>query len=137
VTSSIERPLRKNGRWAPGVSGNAAGRPIGTRNRFSETFVSDIAATWDKHGAAILDKMAADEPSRFAEMCGRLIPRDVQVSLQTRLPGNLEPDEWQLAMEVFQAIKGALPDAGNRQPGEVMAYVLEALRSHDAKLIEQ
>jgi hypothetical protein len=34
------------------------------------------------------------------------------------------------------AIKQALPDANQRQPGEVMQFVLDAIRSHDAKLIE-
>jgi hypothetical protein len=119
------------------VSGNAAGRPIGIRNRFSEAYVSDIAAVWSEKGAGILDKMAADEPARFAELCGRLIPRDLQVTLSARLPGNLDPEDWQIALAVFQVVKDALPDANQRQPGEVMAYVLEALRSHDAKLIEQ
>ena len=28
----------------------------------------------------------------------------------TRLPGNLDPDDWQIAMAVFQAVKDALPD---------------------------
>jgi hypothetical protein len=80
--------------------------------------------------------MAVDESARFAELCGRLIPRDAQVSLSTRMPGGLEPDDWQLAIEVFRAVKEALPDASNRQPGEVMNFVLDAIRSRDAKLIE-
>ena len=69
-----------SGRWKPGESGNPLGRPIGTRNRFSEKFVSDIAAAWDKHGGSVIERMVRNEPARFAELCGRLIPKDVQVS---------------------------------------------------------
>jgi hypothetical protein len=47
---------------------------------------------------------------------------------------------WQsratIAMSVFQAaVKDALPDANRRLPAEVMNFVLEAIRAHDAKLI--
>jgi hypothetical protein len=80
--------------------------------------------------------MVRDEPARFAELCGRLIPKDVQVSLSARMPGNLEPDDWAAMLELLSAIKTQLPDDG-RKPGEVAALVTEALRLHSAKLIEQ
>jgi len=60
----------------------------------------------------------------------------VQLSLTVRLPGGLEPDDWQIALAVFQAVRDALPDASKRPPSEVMAFVLEAIRAHDAKLVE-
>ena len=42
----------------------------------------------------------------------------------------------QIALAVFQAVRNALSDASKRPPGEVMAFVLEAIRGHDAKLVE-
>ena len=39
-------------------------------------------------------------------------------------------------MEILRAIKAALPDANDRQPGEVLSFVLEAVRAHSAKTIE-
>jgi hypothetical protein len=74
--------------------------------------------------------MARKEPSRFADFCSRLIPRDVSVTLQQKLPGGLQPDDWQLALAVFQAVKDALPDTNQRQPTEVMEFVLQAIRAH-------
>jgi hypothetical protein len=128
--------LKYPNRWKPGESGNPAGRPVGARGRFTEAFVADITDAWHKHGAGIVEQMATTEPMRFAELCARLIPKDVQVSLSARLPGNLEPDDWQLVTEVMGAIRQALPEANQRQPGEVMQFVLDAIRAHDAKLIE-
>jgi hypothetical protein len=123
---------QNNGRWVAGASGNPAGRPVGTRNKFSESFVSDVAATWTKHGSNILEKMVTEEPTRFAELCGRLIPRDVQLTVSQRVPGGLEAEDWQIATEVFRAVKDALPDATKRQPGEVLNFVLQAIRAHNA-----
>src|SRR5262249_17777373 len=127
---------RKDTRWKPGQSGNLAGRPLGTRNRFSENFVSDVAAVWQDRGRGILEKMAQDEPARFAELCGRLIPKDVSLTISERLPGGLDADDWQLTIEILRATHQALPDAGDRKPGEVLSFVLDAIRAHNAKAID-
>jgi hypothetical protein len=65
-----------------------------------------------------------------------LIPKDVSVSLTARLPANLDATDWQMLIETLDAIKQCLPDAGQRQPGEVMRYVLEAIRVANAPTIE-
>ena len=62
--SDAEKP-KIPGRWQPGQSGNIAGRPLGSRNKFSETFMRDLAATWAERGGDILDRVAADEPGKF------------------------------------------------------------------------
>ena len=124
-----------NGRWKPGISGNENGRPPGRGNLFQETFKRDLAESWAEHGARVLNTEATDEPAKFLAVCASLIPRDVQVSLTSRLPGGLEPSDWQLALELFGAIKEALPDAGEREPGAVLEFVLQAVRAQGAKLI--
>jgi hypothetical protein len=131
--NTIER--LNGGKWAPGASGNPAGRPVGARNRFAEAFVGDVATVWAKHGTTILENMATAEPTRFAELCGRIVPRDVQLSVSQRIPGGLDADEWTGLLEILQAIKMALPGDA-RKPGEIVELVTDALRLHSAKLIE-
>jgi hypothetical protein len=80
--------------------------------------------------------MAQDEPARFAELCGRLIPKDLSLTIFERLPGGLNADDWQLTMEMLHAIRQAMPDANERKPGDVMAFVLEAIRAHNGKAID-
>jgi hypothetical protein len=129
--SDVQRA--NNGRWRPGISGNQNGRPPGRGNLFQETFKRDLAEAWAEHGTTVLNTVATGEPAKFLAVCASLIPKDVQVSLTTRLPGNLQPDEWALALQVFEAIKEALPNAG--EPGAVLEFVLQAVRLHGAKLI--
>ena len=60
--------LQTAGRWRPGQSGNPAGRPIGTRNKFSEKFVHDISDAWQRYGDDILDRVAKDEPAKVRKL---------------------------------------------------------------------
>jgi hypothetical protein len=96
----------------------------------------DLARVWAKQGGDIIEKVAADDPSRFFAVASTLIPKDVAVTIEQRLPGGLSSDDWQLVLEVMQAIKTAIPAAGDRPPGQVLAYALEALRAHDSKMID-
>ena len=128
MNNVVEKPWR----WKTGKSGNPSGRPKGSRNAFSAAFVGDLQASWAQHGPTVLDQVAKRDPGRYLGVCASLIPRDVSLSIEQRLPGGLSPSD----MAIFQAIKAALPDANDRQPGEVMTYVLEAIRARGAKLIE-
>lgn len=126
----------EDGTWKPGVSGNQNGRPVGSRNKFSDAMYRDVGAAWAKHGATVLDRVAATEPAKFFSVCAALVPKDVSLTLQTRLPGGLEPDDWQIVNELLEAVRQGMPDAGDREPGEVLAFTLDAIRSHGAKQIE-
>ena len=52
------------------------------------------------------------------------------------MPANLDATDWELLIETLDAIKQCLPDASQRQPGEVMQYVLEAIRMANAPTIQ-
>jgi hypothetical protein len=49
---------------------------------------------------------------------------------------NLSPSDWNLMMQILDAVKSAIPDAANRPAGEVLEFVLTALRAADAKVLD-
>jgi hypothetical protein len=119
-----------NGRmWQPGQSGNLNGRPIGSRSAFSAGFTRDLAEVWAKHGRAAMEKTAVDQPGVFFATCARLLPSDVKLTIEQQLPGNLSPSDWNLMLEIVDAVKSAIPDAANRPAGQVLEFVLGALRN--------
>jgi hypothetical protein len=120
-----------NGQWKPGQSGNLQGRPVGSRNQFSNAFMQDLAAVWAAHGRETMVATAKVNPEAFFATCARLLPRDVAISIQAQ-PPVLDADD----LAILQAIKAAIPDAGTRQPNEVLQFVLDAVRAHEAKVID-
>jgi hypothetical protein len=72
---------------------------------------------------------AEKQPAVFFATCARLLPNDVRVTVEQSLPGNLSPSDWHLMLEVVEAVKAAIPDAGSRAPGAVLEHVLDAVRN--------
>jgi hypothetical protein len=129
-----ENSLKNLRPWSQGQTGNPNGRPT-ARSRLTERFIADVSDTWAQHGSQILQGMAKKEPSCFADLCSRLIPRDMEVTLRQQLPGGLDATDWALVTEIMSAVKQALPNAGARQPGEVLSFVRDAIRLHQAPMI--
>ena len=133
MTAISEYPNLKP--WRPGQSGNLNGRPVGSRSAFSAGFTRDLAEVWAEKGKASMLYTAEKQPAVFFATCARLLPNDVRVTVQQQLPGNLSPADWNLMLEIVDAVKQAIPDASNRPPGAVLEHVLDALRQAEARTI--
>jgi hypothetical protein len=48
----------------------------------------------------------------FVGIASKLIPGQVQASVETMLPGNLSLEDWSLVREIMQAVGFAIPDVG-------------------------
>ena len=75
-TAPAKTPKEANLRppWKKGQSGNPKGRPKGSRNKLSESFLKDCRAAWKENGKDALAKMAAERPGDFAKMVAGLVP---------------------------------------------------------------
>ena len=134
---AFEPSKHVNGRmWQPGVSGNANGRPVGSRTVFSQSFLKDLASVWAERGRAAMEKTAFDQPTVFFATCARLIGPEVKLTIEQTLPGNLSMEDWQVMREIVAAVRQAIPDAAGAPPGAALEHVLGALRAAQAKPIE-
>jgi hypothetical protein len=112
-------PRRVNGRmWTPGQSGNPAGRPIGARGRFSQQFVEDMRASWERHGATVMDRVAAEYPDRYLGIAAHLVPKEVTATIEAS-HGGLDPADY----AILQAIKESLPAANSESPQAILEFV--------------
>src|SRR4029434_2804544 len=76
--------------WKPGQSGNPLGRPQGARSKFSETAVANLLEDWTTHGPGVLATVRAYDPSTYLRVAFSIIPKDVQIALETRCPMDSE-----------------------------------------------
>ena len=80
-------------------------------------------------------KTARSNPAVFFATCARLIGPEVKLTIEQQLPGNLSMEDWNLMVQILDAVKSAIPDAANRPAGEVLEFVLGALRQAETKTI--
>ncbi len=68
--------------FAPGQSGNPAGRPKGSRNKLGEKFLDDLQALWSEEGAQVLQEARTEKPMEFAKMVAGLLPSELLIRKQ-------------------------------------------------------
>ena len=87
----------ENGRFLPGNKASP-GRPRGSRNRFAEQFVDDLADEWTERGVQALKELSGPDLVKAAIA---VLPKDVLVSMQDQRESwvinaqpNLSLEEW-------------------------------------------
>lgn len=79
-----EETRDNTGKWLPGKSGNESGRPKGARCKFGEDFVIEFAEHWKKHGAKVLNKLAAKNPRAYAQVACAILPKVIEFDDDTK-----------------------------------------------------
>ena len=79
MTKSSTKNSNISGRFQPGQSGNPAGRPVGTKNRFSALKEAFVEAFDGIGGVDSLTEWAKDNPDKFYPLLARLFPKEVAV----------------------------------------------------------
>jgi hypothetical protein len=89
-----------NGRWLKGPSANPAGRPLSARQKISERLLNDLSEVWEAHGKTVLERLAEAEPKALAQIAYGVLPKDILIGVEHRLPMNLSPEDWESLVRV-------------------------------------
>ena len=84
VLDTTEKKLRNLKPFKPGAewTGNAAGRPKGSRHKITEDFLSAVADEFEKHGRAALTKVREEDPSTYLRVVAQLIPKESELNIK-------------------------------------------------------
>lgn len=80
----------ETGRFLTGNIGG--GRKLGSRNKLTEQFLTDVLNEWEGHGATAISDMREKNPGDFVKMVASLLPKDVNLNLTDNL-SELSDDE--------------------------------------------
>ena len=73
----------------------------------------------------MLERPAATEPDKLAQIAYGLLPRDLFINVQQQAPGNLEPEAWATLRRVLDLIEACRVEG---DPQAVFAAIEEDLR---------
>jgi hypothetical protein len=84
MTTSAANGRDRSGRFA---AGNRAGpgRPLGSRNRLAEKFLSDVYRQWRRSGAKVLERMVETDPVAFAKIVANILPKEIGATLDVNM----------------------------------------------------
>jgi hypothetical protein len=70
------KPFRPGPDW----TGNAAGRPKGSKHRLSEEFVAALCEDFERHGIAVIERVRSEKPADYLRVIASVIPREITVN---------------------------------------------------------
>jgi len=64
------------GRFVKGIKGGP-GRPKGSRSRLGEAFIEALAADFNEHGVATIEKVRTRDPVAYTKIISSILPREI------------------------------------------------------------
>jgi Family of unknown function (DUF5681) len=65
--------------FEPGQSGNPAGRPKGSRNKLSESFLKALSDDFESNGIEVIEKVRNDRPHEYLKIVATVLPKQMQL----------------------------------------------------------
>jgi hypothetical protein len=111
-------------RFQPG--NQHGGRTKGARARLSDKCFTALQADFEQHADAVFASVRENDPSTYANLVARLMPKELEARLQVeqRLPGNLDADSYGTLRRVVELVDRLAPAA---DPQSVFETVERAL----------
>jgi uncharacterized protein DUF5681 len=122
----IQKKQRGNPTWQKGQSGNPAGRPLGSRNKIAENVLTSFSLVTGEDAERSLRELRDSDPGKFWQIAASLLPREVAMTVQQSLPGNLDPESYGTLRRVVELIDRLAPATDPQSVFETLERALMA-----------
>ena len=69
-------PFKSGTEW----TGNANGRPKGSKHKLSEEFVAALCEDFERHGIAAIERVRVEKPADYLRVIASVIPKEITVN---------------------------------------------------------
>jgi Family of unknown function (DUF5681) len=73
--------------WQPGQSGNPNGRPVGSRNKLTENFITALHDDFPQFGRAVISKVREKQPAVYLKVIASILPRQFNFKHESAFDG--------------------------------------------------
>jgi hypothetical protein len=87
--------------YKPGQCGNPNGRPMGSRQKLTEKFISDLADHYEREGAKAIARVLDENPVAYLQIVCRLLPKDISLTVSNDLSSSLPPEQLKRIAEAW------------------------------------
>lgn len=110
VSDTTEKKLANLNKFKPGQawSGNAAGRPKGSRNKLGEDFIAAIAADFEDHGLATIKEVREERPHEYLKLVAGILPKELNI--RTNALEELSDDDLAAGIDALRSAFAARED---------------------------
>ena len=100
--SNKDTQFRSGSEW----NGNAAGRPVGSKNKLSESFLDELTKSFKKHGREALDRVCRDSPGEYLRIIAGLMPKELLLEISQEEKPRFVINAAPMSLEEWQAHHG-------------------------------
>lgn len=94
--------------FAPGQSGNPAGRPKGAKNRLTDCFLSALSEDFATYGADAIAELRRSDVATYLKLIAVILPKDL-IAQREQEPSidwdNITMDEFEKILKEIQRIR--------------------------------
>ena len=95
-------------------SGNPAGRPKGSRNKFSERLIEAFALDFERYGKDAIEQVRAEKPHEYLRIAASLVPKQFEIEDGRQpfavIPGQSQSkEEWEREFTPIATRSALLP----------------------------
>src|SRR5262245_31765946 len=98
--------------WKPGESGNRAGRPLGSRTKLSEKFISAMHDDFMEYGASVIRIVRVDRPEVYLKIIAQLVPREMHFKSANAFQGMTNEQVDEIVAAIGREIASRSPSGG-------------------------